>query len=125
MGKTMARSFLNFGDTGRAPNRAKTSVSSAYQIPIGGRQRATCTPSGGSSGRVMTDNHADDCDFCRRGRVIKRSEDIGFYQWTDKGYLYCRATVPVGVCDQCGMKSWDDASESIIEEAVRRAYDRR
>jgi len=73
----------------------------------------------------MADNHSDDCDFCRRGRVVKGSEDIGFYQWTDKGYLYCRATVPVGVCDHCGMKSWDDASESIIEEAIRRAYDRR
>jgi hypothetical protein len=73
----------------------------------------------------MTDDHAESCDFCRRGRVIKKNEDIGFYQWTDKGYLYCRATVPVGVCDHCGMKSWDDNAESIIEDAIRRAYNRR
>jgi hypothetical protein len=124
-GKTMARSFLNFGDTGGPPSRPKTSVSPTSHVPIGGgRERATCMPSGGS-GQVMTDNQAESCDFCRRGRVIKRSEDIGFYQWTDKGYLYCRATIPVGVCDHCGMKSWDDDAESIIEEAIRRAYDRR
>ncbi|MFL6931851.1 MAG: hypothetical protein ACJ8FK_18215 [Xanthobacteraceae bacterium] len=121
----MARNSLIFGDAGGPPSRAKTSVSSTHHIPIGGRERATCMPLGGLSGQVMADDHSEGCDFCRRGRVIKRNEDIGFYQWTDKGYLYCRATVPIGVCEHCGMKSWDDASESIIEDAVRRAYDRR
>ncbi len=121
----MARSFLNLGHVDGPPKPAKTLVSYPFQLPFGGRERATFLPAGGSSGRAMTDNHADTCDFCRRGRVIKRNEDIGFYQWTDKGYLYCRATVPLGACDQCGMKSWDEASESIIEEAIRRAYDRR
>jgi hypothetical protein len=121
----MASSFLNFSDTGGGPpNRPKTSVTS--HIPTGGgRERAACIPAGGLSGQVMTDDHAESCDFCRRGRVIKKNEDIGFYQWTDKGYLYCRATVPVGLCDHCGMKSWDDEAESMIEDAVRRAYDRR
>jgi hypothetical protein len=123
--KTMARSFLTFRDAGGPPSRAKASVSS-HHIPIGGgRERAACMPAGGLWGHVMTDDHAEGCDFCRRGRVIKKHEDIGFYQWTDKGYLYCRATVPVGVCDHCGMKSWDDEAESMIEDAVRRAYDRR
>ena len=70
---------------------------------------------------MTNSDEAATCDFCRRGRVLKSTQKIGFYQWTEKGYLFCSATIPVGACDQCGMKSWDDASEDIIEEAVRRA----
>ena len=43
-------------------------------------------------------------------------------QWTDKGYISCRATIPMGICDHCGSKTWDDDAEAIIEEAVRQEY---
>ena len=64
------------------------------------------------------------CVHCKRGLVRERMEEITFHQWTDKGYVFCRATIPMGVCDNCGSKSWDDAAEAVIEEAVRQAYDK-
>jgi hypothetical protein len=61
---------------------------------------------------------------CKRGPVIKRNQQISFQQWTDKGHVYCRASIPVGVCGSCGAKSWDEAADEIIEEAFRREYER-
>ena len=62
------------------------------------------------------------CEFCKIGRVIKSDQTISFRQWTDKGYISCRATIPMGVCDHCGAKIWDDEAEAVIEEAVRQEY---
>jgi hypothetical protein len=64
------------------------------------------------------------CPRCKRGRVRARLEEIAFQQSTDKGYVQCRTTIAMGVCDACGAKSWDAAAEAAIEEAVRQAYDR-
>jgi hypothetical protein len=74
---------------------------------------------------MSDDNDVDICVFCRRGRATIRNEKISFHQWTDKGYLFCRVVIPVRTCDRCGSKSWDAAAEAIIEEAVRREYQRR
>jgi hypothetical protein len=63
------------------------------------------------------------CDFCKAGRLIERTQLIAFHQWTDKGYVFCRATVLIGVCDQCGSRNWDDVAEATIDEAVRQAYE--
>jgi YgiT-type zinc finger domain-containing protein len=65
------------------------------------------------------------CAICNRGKVTLRNEEISFYQWTDKGYVFCQTEVPVRKCDHCGSKSWDAAAEALIEEAVRREYDKR
>ncbi len=56
--------------------------------------------------------------------MVKRTQQIAFHQWTDKGYVACQATVPMLVCDVCGTKSWDDEGEAIIEQAVKDAYDK-
>ena len=73
----------------------------------------------------MSDAHdAERCDFCKRGRVIKRNQPISFRQSTDKGYVFCRAEIPIGVCDRCGAKHWNQVAEAIIEEVVRREYDK-
>ena len=63
------------------------------------------------------------CNFCRQGRVIARHEEIAFRQMTDKGYVYCRVTVPVGRCNRCGAGSIGEDATRIMDEAVRRAYD--
>jgi hypothetical protein len=64
------------------------------------------------------------CDFCRAGQLIERTQLIAFHQWTDKGYVFCRTTVLIGVCDKCGSRNWDDAAEATVDEAVRKAYEK-
>ena len=70
----------------------------------------------------MSDNDTLGCDFCKGGPVTKRTQQIAFHQWTDKGYIYCDATIPIGVCDHCGSEHWDEDAEAIIENVVRREY---
>ena len=35
------------------------------------------------------------CDFCENGTVTKHIEQIKFRQLTDRGYIFCRAEVPI------------------------------
>jgi C4-type Zn-finger protein len=72
----------------------------------------------------IDDDTDESCPVCKRGRLALHNEEISFHQWTDKGYVFCHAAVPVKVCKGCGFKSWDDAAEAAIEEAVRREYDK-
>lgn len=65
---------------------------------------------------------ADICDICRQGRIAIGNEELAFHQWTDLGYVFCRVSIPMATCDRCGAKSWDEAAEAIIEDAVRREY---
>jgi hypothetical protein len=64
------------------------------------------------------------CDFWKRGRVTRRNQRITFRQSTDKGYVFCRAEIPIGVCDRCRAKHWNQDAEAIIEEVVQREYDK-
>jgi hypothetical protein len=64
------------------------------------------------------------CLFCKRGQVIKCNREIAFHQSTDKGYVFCRVIVPVSVCAECGAITSDAETEAVIEEAVRREYDK-
>ena len=38
--------------------------------------------------------------------------------------MFCRLTVTLGVCDTCGWRDWNDDIEAVIDEAVRREYDK-
>ena len=67
-------------------------------------------------------NDAQVCDFCKGGHVAKRDQQVTLRQWTDKGYVFCRATIPIGVCDRCGSRHWSEDAETIIEDAVRQEY---
>ena len=69
-------------------------------------------------------NAGDTCSFCNQGRLVKQTQHLSFNQWTDRGYVFCSVDVPVQVCESCGSKTWDDAAESLIEEAVWREYDK-
>ena len=60
----------------------------------------------------------------RFGHVTGRNEGISFRQWTDKGYVFCRAEIPLGVCDCCGARHWNQDAEVIINEVIRREYDK-
>ena len=72
-------------------------------------------------------SHPDDsqrCDFCRNGKVARQRQQVAFRQWTDKGYVFCRAEIPIGICDRCGSRHWNADAEAIIEETVRREYEK-
>jgi hypothetical protein len=71
---------------------------------------------------MSDDSDADLCDFCRVGRVTMHSEEISFYQWTDKGYVFCRSAVALRICARCGSKGWDDTTDVVLDEAVQREY---
>jgi hypothetical protein len=71
-----------------------------------------------------TDYSSDLCAFCRTGRLVERNQEVAFHQSTDRGDIFCRLTLPVIVCEQCRSVTWDAETEAIIEEAVRRAYDK-
>src|SRR5690348_8703354 len=51
----------------------------------------------------MSDAHdVERCDFCKRGRVTRLNQRITFRQWTDKGYVFCRAKSPSGSASNAG-----------------------
>jgi hypothetical protein len=67
---------------------------------------------------------ADLCELCKQGPLLTREERLAFQQKTSKGYVFCEVIVPTRTCEMCGAKSWDEAAEVIIEEAVRRAQEK-
>jgi hypothetical protein len=69
-------------------------------------------------------NDADVCDVCNRGIVVRKMQEIAFHQWTSKGNVFCRVTVPLVICAECGARSSNEAAEAIIEEAVKREIDK-
>jgi len=64
------------------------------------------------------------CDFCGHGRIVQRTEEISFRQWSDRGVVTCRAAVAVGICDHCGAGSLEPGADKIFDEAFRREYTR-
>jgi hypothetical protein len=66
----------------------------------------------------------ENCILCKRGRVIERRQEIAFRQWTNKGYVYCRVTIPMRICTLCGLKTSDGRAEATLDEAVRQEYDK-
>jgi hypothetical protein len=75
-------------------------------------------------GKMSDLDHTEPCDFCREGHVITRNRKIAFRQWTNRGYIHCHAEIPIGLCDFCGWKHWNQEAEAIINEVVRRQYDK-
>jgi hypothetical protein len=51
-------------------------------------------------------------------------QQLSFGQWTTKGYVFCRVTVPVLTCDRCGARTWDETTEAAIEDAVKQEVDK-
>lgn len=65
----------------------------------------------------MPDDKLTVCDFCRNKQVIWRTEVMDFRQSSDKGYVRCRAELPVGTCRSCGAKSMEFGSDEILDAA--------
>ena len=65
-----------------------------------------------------------DCDLCRKGPIVWRTEEITFQQWSDKGYVHCRVTLPVGICANCQAKTLDVDSDLAFDAAFQREYNK-
>jgi hypothetical protein len=72
----------------------------------------------------MSDNNIIICDICQKGLVTTKMEEMAFRQWSDKGYIQCRATVLMGTCDNCQAKSLGPDSDPIFDAAFQREYDK-
>jgi hypothetical protein len=73
---------------------------------------------------MMPDLDTEQCDFCKQGRVTTHKQQIAFREWTDSGYIHCRAEVPIGVCSHCKSFHWNQEADAITEEVVRREYEK-
>jgi hypothetical protein len=75
-------------------------------------------------GTMSGRNEAVVCVLCNRGITVRTLQEMAFRQWTSKGYVSCRVTIPISVCPACGARNWDEAAEAIIEEAVQQEVDK-
>ncbi len=73
----------------------------------------------------MPRKHAQVCELCGLGKIVRTTQRLSFHEWTSKGYVLCHATIPVLICDKCGQRSWDETAEAKIEDAVKRELDKR
>jgi len=62
------------------------------------------------------------CPLCKRGKIVGEDRQLAFRQLTDKGHVFCRVTISMNICKACGLTSWGDTAEAIIEDAVREQY---
>ena len=62
------------------------------------------------------------CDFCKTGRVTTHYKPVSFRQRSDKGYIFCRVEIPLGICNRCGSQHWNQDAEAIIEDAFQQSY---
>ena len=51
------------------------------------------------------------CVLCGKGHITRQKRDVAFRQWSDKGYIHCRVTIPIDICDHCHANySWTQES---------------
>jgi len=62
------------------------------------------------------------CDFCHKKQVTWRTEIMAFRQFSDKGYVHCRAELDVGTCQSCGSKSLRQNSDEILDATFQKEY---
>jgi hypothetical protein len=55
-------------------------------------------------------------------QVIWRTEEMAFWQSSDKGYVHCRVELSIGTCQSCGTKSVKPGSDQILEAAFQKEY---
>jgi hypothetical protein len=64
------------------------------------------------------------CEFCKNGHISQRTREVAFRQWSDKGYVHCRVSLMVGICDHCQASTPAAGADRIFDEAFQREYNR-
>jgi hypothetical protein len=72
--------------------------------------------------KMPTEEKMSTCDFCGKGRIVKRKQNISFRQMSDWGHILCQAAVDVSVCDHCGTRSVEPGADKVFDDAFRRQY---
>jgi hypothetical protein len=72
----------------------------------------------------MANGKQETCDFCRKGPITWRAEEMAFRQSSDRGYVHCRVELLVGTCDNCGSKILEPESDRIFEAAFRLQHEK-
>jgi hypothetical protein len=73
---------------------------------------------------MAADDEAIACDFCKRGRVTMRMEELALRQLSDKGYVHYRARIRIGTYDTCHSRSLGPGSGAALDAAFLREYDK-
>jgi hypothetical protein len=73
---------------------------------------------------MSSQGEGERCGLCNQGRIIKQNREVAFRQRTDKGYVSCKVVVQLGVCTHCAGMSSDATAKAIMDEAVRREYEK-
>jgi len=71
---------------------------------------------------MPSEDKMSSCDFCGKGRIVKRKQNISFRQMSDWGPILCQAAVAVSVCNHCGASSLEPGADKIFDEAFQRQY---
>jgi hypothetical protein len=51
---------------------------------------------------------------------------MAFRQWSDKGYIHCRVTIPIAICNHCDSRYCPDPEiDKILDDAFQREYEKR
>jgi hypothetical protein len=73
---------------------------------------------------MTADNGAVRCNFCEKGHLTWRLEEMAFRQSSDKGDVHCRVALSVGTCGNCGSKTVEPGADRIFDAAFQREYDK-
>jgi len=71
----------------------------------------------------MADKNEDEtCALCKRGTLVREERELAIRQFTDKGFVQCRVSVPIAVCGNCASQTLLDGAEELIENAIAAEY---
>ena len=72
----------------------------------------------------MSNRDVEVCPVCKGRHLVRITRELSFRQVTDKGRVNCSIGVPVGTCTQCGFQMLDGDAQAMLDQAVRREYDK-
>ena len=75
-------------------------------------------------GRCPIRTTHSDAISARKAASSRASGSSRFGNGPTEAASHCRAEVPIGVCDHCASKHWNQDAEAIVEEVVRCEYEK-
>ena len=71
----------------------------------------------------MPENYkGETCVLCKRGTLTQEETELSIRQFTDKGNVQCRVSIPIAVCNYCDARTLREPAEQLIEDAIAAEY---